>query len=313
MLKFLRQEPFLLSGNTGLAHHSKLVPLFAAMLLVSGAFTLTYGQTQSAQTLAERSAIVVRGKVLKVNASDEPMVAPSPSTAVISVIQMYSGNEIAGDLHGRTATVILSRPGSVQIGEELLFFGNPRFMGRSVTIADEGEMPEKQVGPALLSTLEQGSQARKDAPIRDRIATARLVFRGTVESVNPLNPQGKAAEENQRPAMLPSEHDPEWQVANVRVSKPLRGGEAGQLVPILFPASTDIMWFNSPKLKVGQDAVFLAHTPGKQDVRLAQDRFVARLQEKQPVYFVAEPSDVLPPSDEEHLRALSATVKETKE
>jgi hypothetical protein len=233
---------------------------------------LTYGQTQSAQTLAERSAIVVRGKVLKVNASDEPMVAPSPSTAVISVIQMYSGNEIAGDLHGRTATVILSRPGTVQIGAELLFFGNPRFMGRSVTIADEGEMPEKQVGPALLSTLEQGSQARKDAPIRDRIATATLVFRGTVESVNPLNPQEKAAEE-----------------------------------------SIDIMWFNSPKLKVGQDAVFLAHTPSKQDVRLAQDRFVAKLQEKQTVYFVAEPSDVLPPSDEEHLRALSATVKEAKE
>ncbi len=168
----------------------------------------------------------------------------------------------------------------------------------------------KTGGPAMLSALEQGAQARKDAPIVDRIATAKLVFRGTVESVNPLE---RAAEENKQTNQPPSEHDPEWQVANVRISRPLRGSEAGQVVPVLFPASRDIMWFNAPKLKVGQDAVFLAHAPDKQDMRLAQNRGLAKLQEKEPVYFVTEPFDVLPPADEEHLRGLLASVKETKE
>src|SRR5205823_2377697 len=51
-------------------------------------------QGETAKSLAERSAIVVLGKVLKTNASDEPMVAASSRTAVILVRQMYAGGEI---------------------------------------------------------------------------------------------------------------------------------------------------------------------------------------------------------------------------
>jgi hypothetical protein len=110
----------------------------------------------------------------------------------------------------------------VEVGEEFLFFGNPRFLGRTLTIADEGEISVKKGGPTMLSGLEQSSQARKDAPVVGRIVAAKLVFRGTVESVNSLE---KAAEESRQTAVPPSEHDPEWQVANVRISKPLRGGD----------------------------------------------------------------------------------------
>jgi hypothetical protein len=290
--------------------HSKLLPLFAAMLLVAAALTMANAQEESAQTLAERSAIVVRGTVLKVNASDEPMVAASRSTAVISVVQMYAGNEIAGELKGRTATVILSRPDSVKAGEEVLFFGNPRFLGRSLTIADEGELPVKTGAPTMMSELAGGAQARKDKPVRDRIATADLVFRGTVDSVSPL---GTETEEAKKTAPPGSEHDPEWQVANVRIAAALRGGEAGKFVTIIFPASRDIVWFNAPKLKVGQDAVFLCHAPNKQDTTLSRSHALAALQEKQPVYFVTDPFDVLAPADEDHLRGLLAGSKETKQ
>jgi len=280
------------------------------MLLVAAALTMANAQKESAQTLAERSAIVVRGRVLKVNASDEPMIAASRSTAVISVVQMYAGNEIAGELKGRTATVILSRPDSVKAGEEVLFFGNPRFLGRSLTIADEGELPVKVGVPTMLSEVEGGAQARKDKPVRDRIAIADLVFRGTVDSVSPL---GTETEEGKKTALPPSEHDPEWQVANVRIAAPLRGGEAGKVVAIIFPASRDIVWFNAPKLKVGQDAVFLAHTANKQDTTLSRSHALAALQEKQSVYFVTDPFDVLAPADEDRIRGLLAGSKETKQ
>lgn len=288
----------------GSRSRSHLFPLFALVLFLPAAFTAVYAQDQTAQALTERSAIVVRGKVLKVNASDEPMASASPSTVVISVEQMYAGKEIAGDLRGRTATVILKRPGSVKAGEDLLFFGNPRFLGRSLTIADEGELSVEKGTPAMLSDSEASAHARKDKAVRERLATANIVFRGTVESVHPLETEAG------RPA---SEHDPEWRVTNVKITTALRGGQAGEAVLVLFPASRDITWFNAPKLKEGQDAVFLAHPFENQDARLSRNRSFAALREKQPVYFVTEPFDVLPPSYEDHLRELLSSSKETKQ
>lgn len=292
------------SNRSGSRSRSHLFPLFALVLVVAAALTAVSAQDQTTQALTERSAIVVRGKVLKINASDEPMAAASPGTVVISVEQMYAGKEIAGDLRDRTATVILKRPGSVKAGEELLFFGNPRFLGRSLTIADEGELSAEKGAPAMLSDSEASAQARKDTAVRERVATAKIVFRGTVDSVHPLETQG---------AERISEHDPEWQVANVKIATALRGGQAGEVVVVLFPASRDIMWFNAPKLKEGQDAVFLAHPFEKQDARLSRNPSLEALRQKQPVYFVTEPFDVLPPSYEDHLRELLSSVKETKQ
>jgi hypothetical protein len=286
-------------------------PLIIALLAVAAGLTTgnALGQEQSAQSLAERCAIVVRGRVLKVKASAEPMVTASRSTAVILVLQMYAGNEIAGEQRGRMATVILSRPDSVKVGEEAVFFGNPRFLGRMLTIADEGEISARTAGPVMLTELEGGVRARKDKPILNRLTTASLVFRGTVESVRPLE---TAEGEGKRTSAPPSEHDPEWQVASVRIATPLRGGEAGQVVAVAFPASQDIVWFHAPKLKVGQDAVFIAHTPNKQDAALYRGSGLAALLEKGPVYFVTEPFDVLSPADEIRVRGLLANQKETK-
>ena len=72
---------------------SSLPSLFVAMLLVAAAVTMANAQKESAQTLAERSAIVVRGRVLKVNASDEPMVAASrtPSEVKFSFSNLRNG------------------------------------------------------------------------------------------------------------------------------------------------------------------------------------------------------------------------------
>jgi hypothetical protein len=287
--------------------HSNLILVAAAMLLV--ALTMACAQENSAQALAERSAIIVRGKVLKLNASDEPLVAASPSTAVISVLQMYAGSEIAGELKGRTATVILSRPDSVKAGEEALFFGNPRFLGRSLTIADEGELAVTTGGPLMLSQAQGGAQARKDKPILDRLATASLVFRGTVESVRPL----EATSGEGKTSAPPSEHDPDWQVASVKVVTALRGGEVGQTVMLIFPASRDIMWFNAPKLKTGEDAVFLAQPANQQDISLSRSRSLAELREKQPVYFATQPFDVLPQTEQARVQGLLASSKETKQ
>jgi hypothetical protein len=275
-------------------------------LLVSITTGMAFAQTNAAQALAERSTIVLRGKVLKTNASDEPLLEPSSVTVIVAVQHMYAGQEIAGDQTGRTATVILSRAEAVKEGEEMVFFGNPRFLGKSLTIADEGELPAQATALG-----ERTAQAHRDQLVARRLAVANLVFRGTVESVRPLERAAVEAQGKRAPAPT-SEHDPEWEVATVRVVTPLRGGTAGQNVTVVFAASRDITWFNSPKLKPGQDAVFLAHSPSKDEEALYRGSGLSKFLEKPSIYLVTEPFDVLPPADEDRVRGLLATPKETK-
>lgn len=260
-------------------------------------------QDESARALAERSSIVVAGTVTEARASLEPLQAASERTVVIKISRMYAGAEIAGDQKGRTATVVLSRPSTtIKAGTEALFFGNPRFAGKSLTIASEGELLAG-AATAAKADLELGLQARRDLPVRERLAVASSVFHGKVESEHAIAGAADQANKSREP---PSEHDPDWHVASVRVIDALQGSEKGALVNVIFPASGDIMWVNSPKLKPGQEALFITHKPDKGDTRLMRAPGIAAFLEKQSAEVVSQPFDTLPPSDDARLRNLLA-------
>jgi hypothetical protein len=160
-------------------------------------------------------------------------------------------------------------------------------------------------GPAAIAAMESGVEARRDQPIVARLSSATLVFRGKVEAVRPLD--GAKASESAKP----SEHDPEWRVATVRVASPLRG-DAGQTVSVVFPASVDIVWFQAPKLKPQQEAVFITHAVSPEEVALYRGSGLASSLDQQPAYLVTEPQDVLPPADEARVKRLLAGLKEVK-
>jgi hypothetical protein len=221
---------------------------------------------------------------------------------------MYAGAPIAGDQAGKTITVILAGE-AVKPGEEMVFFGNPRFLGQGLTMADEGELPAASA-TALLSDS-GGAQLQTNRAVSDRLAAATVVFRGSVEAVRPL--QSEAALEKGGRKTPGSEHDPEWHAATVRVSNALRGDvTTGESVTVVFAASRDIVWFNSPKLKQGQDAVFLARTPAKEEEHILRSSGVEKLLAQPHTYVVTEPFDVLPPAQEQHVRALIAAPKEER-
>ena len=252
--------------------------------------------------LAQRSAIVVSGKVLKINASEEPLLKASADTAVINVSHMYAGTEIAGDQTGRNITAILRQPRSLKVGTEAMFFGNPRFVGKSLTMVDEDEVPFAKLAETDTS-LQIGLQARRDKPVLERLSSASSVFLGKVESEKPLDGDMDKKDQSRE---LTSEHNPEWHVAAVRVITPLRGGDKDTLVLVIYPASRDIMWFNSPKLKPGQDGVFITHNPAKGEEELMRTTGVTTFINKQPAVMVTQPFDVLPASDEARVRGLLA-------
>src|SRR5215216_5354036 len=124
---------------------------------------VTKAQT-SASVLAERSAVVVSGTVVRVKASEEPLQTPGANTVVVKVNRMLAGSEISGDQTGRNVTVVLRRPRTFKVGASGIFFGNPRFVGKTMTITSEGEImtPPSRVA----AQLEQGTQSRRDKPLR---------------------------------------------------------------------------------------------------------------------------------------------------
>ena len=265
-------------------------------LAVSAAFgaACAGAQPEAIYSLAARSSIVVSGTVLRSGASLEPMLPASSRTVVISIEQMYAGREIAGDKRGHSATVILSRPMSLRPGAKALFFGEPRFIGSEITIADAGEAPLDVRGQAqLVQPVIAGVQARRDAPIKERLAVAALVARGIVERVEPL-----------REKELADEHDPEFRLAYVRVTSALAGGDRRTTVPILFAASRDIVWFNSPKLRPGEDAIFIAHAPQENELAMLRSSPAFELARRNGALLVTQPYDVLPPMEERRVANL---------
>lgn len=264
-------------------------------------------QSESEQALLARSAIVVRGKILRVNASDEPLVAASSSTAVIRILEMRSGREIAGDQVGSTATVILSRSGGLRAGVEALFFGNPRFLGTTLTIADEGEIVASAATDAMTAAVESSAKLRQDGLVTARIASASQVFRGVVEDIQRLGTAGGVGDEAKRaPA---SEHEPEWSVASVRVVDPIRGAAKDALVKIVFAASQDIEWFNSPKPKPGQEAIFLTQKP---DAEQGPQLLAVGASEGRLAEILSAPQDMLPVAEESRIQSLIVREKESK-
>jgi hypothetical protein len=183
-------------------------------------------------TLAGRSAIVVLGTVTKVAASEEPTLAPTNATVVIKIERMFAGSEFAGDQTGRTATIIVCKPGHMKVGTKALFFGNPRFIGKTITMADVGEFLAPPTDERGTQALSSALQTQRDSPVRERLDIAQMVFRGTVESVRPLE-----AESSDKRPRLRSEHDPEWHVAMVHVTSSVRGTQNIGAAP--FAALTD--------------------------------------------------------------------------
>ena len=276
----------------------------AGMALWAGVSPVRAQSPDPVFDLASRAAIVVLGTVTRVNASEEPLLAASPATAVVQVRRMFAGSEFAGDQTGRTVTVILSKPGSVRVGTEAYFFGNPRFAGKTLTLADLGEVSADSAAGEVSSSLTRGLQARRDVPLRARLAIASVVFRGIVESERPL----EGTEAAPTPAReLRDEHDPDWHVAQVRVKTALLGTESGALVAVVFPASRDILWFNTPKLRPGDDVVVIGHRPQQDELLLLRSTGVLRFLEEQRAVLVTQPFDVLPASEEQRVIDLLKT------
>jgi hypothetical protein len=93
----------------------------------------------------------------------------------------------------------------------------------------------------------------------------------------------------------PSEHDPQWHEAEIEIEEVVKGDVPEARTVVLFPASTDVMWYRAPKLTPGQQGVWVLHD--EQIPESVASAFPS-------VFTALDPTDVRPREELEHVREL---------
>jgi len=137
-------------------------------------------------------------------------------------------------------------------------------------------------GPPDEQQATSAAQVAPEADLAQRLTQAEIVVSGVVQSVSRY---GAA-----RPNFL-STHDPEWWQATIEVQTVEKGKTTGKTIQVLYPNSSDVTWFQSPKLKPGDHGVWLLQN---------RDPYGKPV----PGLAVVSPHDSRPIGELEHVRSL---------
>jgi hypothetical protein len=220
--------------------------------------------TEEVEQQIQKSSYIFVGTVQKTNATTVALVPASDRTAVVRVEEVLSAPKNLADYTGHDVTVGLREGSSIKAGDRLAFFTNGGMFGTSVALIEVGHVDAGRDTQNLRRQVAQAFQKKDDEDLRKRIAKSSLIVAGKVVKTGP-------AKLNERQPL--TEHDPQWQEAEIAIETVQKGQFSARTVSVLFAASADMMWFRSPKLKEGQDGIFLLH---KDSVRWPgiKDRYV---------------------------------------
>jgi hypothetical protein len=208
------------------------------------------GMTESVEQQIQKSSYMFVGTVQKTNASTMPTVPANDRTVVVHVDEVLYAPKTLADYTGRDVTVQLREGSNVKAGDRLAFFTNGGMFGAGVALVEVGRVEAGQDTRDLRRQIVQAFQKKDDEDLRKRIAKASLIVAGKVLKT------GQAKFSEHQPL---TEHDPQWQEAEIAIDVVQKGQLAARTVSILFAGSTDTMWFRSPKLKDGEEGIWLLH------------------------------------------------------
>jgi hypothetical protein len=216
-----------------------------------------HGCQRKLETSVIRSTFIFDGTVLQNRASLEKEFLPgAPDTHIVRVDRIYSGPANFAEFKDQKITVRIL-PGSpikapsLRAGQSLLFLTTPVLLAN--TLAVEGEARNRR--PATVAVIGQ----REDLRLARRMDAAALIVSGSVVAVRPLRPYDDSQQVAipLEPDPEEFEHDPVWHVATVSISGVGKGRPPGSSVEVLFPTSSDIVWFRTPRYAVQQSGTWL--------------------------------------------------------
>jgi hypothetical protein len=251
--------------------------------------------------LVAKAEFIFKGTIQKVNAVTIEAVPVNDKTVVVKVDEILQAPESLRDFAGKEVTVQLIKPTQMKVGEQAIFYTKSWLYGLSIAVVEVGA-PENVKSATPQSLIAQKEEVTKalgtlgDKDLRKRVASSDLIVVGKVVSVKPSEVMAAAVQT----ARL-TEHDPQFLEATIEVQRAEKGTAPGKTVEVVFPSSMDVMWYKTPKLKVGQEGAFLLHA-GEAEQALG----VPKLPQ---VYSMLEPSDFQPKDRQELLRKVIQSVR----
>jgi hypothetical protein len=216
------------------------------------------------------------GTVERVGAATTGEVPIDNRTAIVHVDQVLHAPEAFSQLAGTRVTVQLAE--DAKEGTQYTFFADGLSYGSTLAVKEVGRVSAAQTQPLLAQAQAVGGspfaglQAEIDAEnLREHAKDATAIVVGRVKGLE------KAGQ------VVLSEHDPDLWKATIEVLQSTKGRlKAGTDIEVLYANSLDVQWHQVPKPKAGQEALFLLHTPDKENRSLGK-------------YQLLDPEDLRPP------------------
>ncbi len=208
-----------------------------------------------------------------------------PDGVLVTVNEVYLQKGKFEDQTGRQVEV-LGSTAKLEEKARYVFYTEPVSFGQRIAVRAIDLAPPPAAAAAVPSArLKQDvgdAFARRE--IEERAVLAELVVVGTVTSVTPIE-RGAAPE---------SEHDPQLQVARLKVEQTLKGKPATSEIEFVFAASKDVQWFRAPKFRPSTRGVILLHRAAA-----AKDaaKDIARYKVEGQRFVVLHPLDFRPAAD----------------
>ena len=197
--------------------------------------------------LLDGSQWVIRGTVRRLGTSTMPEVPASTNTSVVRVNEVLHGPRQFADHVGRDITVVSQDLKGLKVGSSAVFFTRSWLYGQSLAVIEVGRLPGANPDK-VAADIRSAEQSNFERRLAERVSAATLVVAGAVAEIGP------GPEPRQR---VETEHAPEWAEAVVKVHEVLKGKAPDQGIAVLFPASLDELWIDSPKFAPGQTGVLI--------------------------------------------------------
>jgi hypothetical protein len=250
------------------------------------------------ESLIRRSTYIFEGQVEKAHASNLKILPATESTALVRVERVLLAPSSMSNFTGQLITVELATPDSLRPGERVAFFTNAWLYGESLAVKEVGHTSTNSKD-ASARTIEQARAGIEEEKVQARIQLATAVIVGRVAITRPLKKEGKVG-----PV---SEHDPDWQIAEIEVESVLKGTPTKSKVAVLYPKSMDVMWFATPRFQQGQEGTWFL-----QQLRAGEGEEDMTRELGGSAYVALDPLDFRPKSENARIRRLVSKVAKSK-
>jgi hypothetical protein len=199
--------------------------------------------------LVQHAGFIFAGTVQQLGGSTERI--PVNRATIVRVNATIEAPPILHNWIGRDITIGLRAPEALKAGDSAIFFAASWVYGEGLALR---ELSHRALTHDISQVRQQIIESRErlaNEDLRQRLRSATLVVFGRVAQVAEAASLEKEGPER--------EHDPRWLEAILAVEIVLRGKRDTKSVAVLFAGSNHIAWREAPKVRVGQNGLWILH------------------------------------------------------